>query len=222
MHRRSVFVSYATADESARQDIERELASADVRAMSVPAAIDHGSEWQSEVASMLATADCLVVLVGSETHKSEPVAWEIDRARDEGLPVMGLRLSRHAQPPRGLCPSELVENASESVAAQVGQMSYLDRLANRIRYRLDPQAVPEGPVDELFRIYAVLALAKGYAVSREDVHNAWSAWMIGVDRSHPSLVPFSELDDDTAAQDEPYVAAIRAALTRREVIDEVG
>jgi len=63
---------------------------------------------------------------------------------------------------------------------------------------------------DLFRIYAVLALAKGEATTAEDVHDAWSAFMMPRAPSHVSLVPFDQLRPETQALDEPYVQAIHA------------
>lgn len=40
-------------------------------------------------------------------------------------------------------------------------------------------ALPDEDTSSLFRIYAVSLLAKGEEVTREDVHNAWIAWMLG-------------------------------------------
>jgi hypothetical protein len=94
-------------------------------------------------------------------------------------------------------------------------MSYLDDVAARIRRHVPADALPEGDLDALFRLYAVLALAKGEAVTAEDVHNAWAAWMQASDAGHASIRPFAELDHATRAADDPYVEAIRA--TAREL-----
>jgi hypothetical protein len=90
-------------------------------------------------------------------------------------------------------------------------MSYLDDLGREIRAHVAPELLPSDDVDTLFRLYALLALAKGEAVTAEDVHNAWSAWMQDRDPDHDALRPFDELDGPTQAADEPYVEAIRAA-----------
>lgn len=89
-------------------------------------------------------------------------------------------------------------------------MNYLDDIASRIRAEVPPGDLPHDDTKSLFRLYAVLMLAKGDAVSRADVHNAWSAWMADREGDHESLVPFEELPEATTAEDEPYVAAIRA------------
>jgi hypothetical protein len=75
--------------------------------------------------------------------------------------------------------------------------------------------VPSEDTDALFRLYAVLALAKGPAVEPSDVHDAWAAWMRERDPDHPSIRPFDELDADTRRMDEPFAEAIRTASAER-------
>jgi hypothetical protein len=89
-------------------------------------------------------------------------------------------------------------------------MNYLDDTAQAIKALVPQDLLPDGDTETLFRIYAVLALAKGPQVDSEDVHNAWVAWMAERDPDHSSLKPFEELDADTRRSDEPYVQAIRA------------
>ncbi|MGW3203606.1 DUF7701 domain-containing protein [Streptomyces sp. NPDC001135] len=93
-------------------------------------------------------------------------------------------------------------------------MTYLDALADRIRSCLPPHAKPPADSDALFRLYAVLLLAKGEQVTDEDVHNAWCAWMRTVDSDHRALVPFADLDQETRAADAPYTQAIHTAARR--------
>jgi hypothetical protein len=93
-------------------------------------------------------------------------------------------------------------------------MNYLDELADAIRHEVDPASLPDGPVDELLRAYAVLVLAVGEEVRPADVHNAWVAWMLPRDPQHPAIVPFDRLDPATAGEDAPFVEAIRAVARR--------
>lgn len=90
-------------------------------------------------------------------------------------------------------------------------MTYLDALATEIRRHVPPDLLPDGETQPLFRLYALLAMAKGSAVNAADVHNAWAAWMHERDPRHRSIKPFTELDPETQASDEPFVEAIRAA-----------
>ena len=94
-------------------------------------------------------------------------------------------------------------------------MTYLRLLADEIREVVPIDALPDGDTLELFLAYAVLLLAKGEAVTSEDVHNAWVAWMVGRREQHESMVPFAELPIETQAQDSPFVLAIRTIARRR-------
>ncbi|MFD9367148.1 hypothetical protein ACFWA6_05480 [Streptomyces sp. NPDC060020] len=94
-------------------------------------------------------------------------------------------------------------------------MTYLDPLADMIRSCLPPEAEPPENSADLFRMYAVLLMAKGEQVTEEDVHNAWSAWMQSLNSSHESLVPFRDLSPETRAFDAPYAEAIRRAAQHR-------
>ena len=69
--------------------------------------------------------------------------------------------------------------------------------------------MPDENTSDLFLLYGVLLLAKGEAVTREDVHNAWVAWMAIKGEDHQSMVPFSQLPPETQAEDSPFVLAIR-------------
>lgn len=89
-------------------------------------------------------------------------------------------------------------------------MTYLDDIADAIRANIPEHLIPSEDTDALFRLYAVLALAKGPAVEPSDVHNAWAAWMHERDPNHPAIRPFDELDADTQRMDEPFARAIRA------------
>lgn len=90
-------------------------------------------------------------------------------------------------------------------------MNYLDRIAGDIRSRVPDDQLPDGDTAPLFRMYAVLALAKGRSTTAEDVHNAWAAWMAGLDPGHESIVPFATLPPDVRREDDVFVRAIHAA-----------
>lgn len=93
-------------------------------------------------------------------------------------------------------------------------MNYLTELGEAIRREVDPKFVPEGNTESLFRLYAVLALAKGTTVTAEDVHNAWAAWMSEQDPAHDAIQPYRSLRSSVRREDQPFVEAIRAAAAR--------
>jgi len=94
-------------------------------------------------------------------------------------------------------------------------MNYVDELAAAIRARLPDDRWPDRDADGLLRLYALLGLVKGAAVSTEDVHDAWAVWKAGSDPGHESLRPFGQLDAGTRNRDEPYAEAIRQAVAGR-------
>ena len=96
-------------------------------------------------------------------------------------------------------------------------MNYLDALADEIRGAVAADALPDEDTSNLFRAYAVLLLAKGEEVTREDVHNAWVAWMLDKGEAHESLVPFAELSAKTQAEDSPFMVAVREVARRHGV-----
>lgn len=93
-------------------------------------------------------------------------------------------------------------------------MAYIDEIAERIAAHVDDPA-PSADDLALYRIYAVLACAKGESVTRADVHDAWSAWTAERRPQHPALVPFDELSPEKQALDDPYVEAIRQVAHER-------
>lgn len=91
-------------------------------------------------------------------------------------------------------------------------MNYLDILAHSIADECGATIEGEIPLEDLllYRIYALLCLAKGTRTTSEDVHDAWAVWCAEEDPEHHSLVPFDELRFETQLLDDPYRDAIRA------------
>src|SRR6202040_4089784 len=98
--------------------------------------------------------------------------------------------------------------------ATVDQVSYLDELAAQIKREVPAEILPGHDTKLLFRLYALLLLAKGTAVTGSDVHNAWAVWMQEADPGHKAIRPFEELDPAEQASDQPFVAAIKLVAHR--------
>lgn len=96
-------------------------------------------------------------------------------------------------------------------------MSYVDDLAEAICRSVPPDCLPEGDATMLFRMYAVLAMAKGGGVLLEDVHDAWAAWMSERNPQHQSLKPLAELPPEVQHADQPFLDAIRAVALNRGI-----
>jgi hypothetical protein len=96
-------------------------------------------------------------------------------------------------------------------------LSYVDELAEAIRRNVAPDLIPEGDTTALFRLYAVLAMAKGENVVLADVHDAWAAWMSEHNPEHPSLKPVEKLSADVRSADRPYLESIRLVARDRQL-----
>ena len=92
--------------------------------------------------------------------------------------------------------------------------NYLSDLATEIRGEVDDSLVPDN-ADQLFILYAVLARAKGTAVTETDVHDAWVAWVTMRGDEHENARPFEDLDRATQREDAPFVDAIKRVSARR-------
>lgn len=87
--------------------------------------------------------------------------------------------------------------------------NYIDHIAREIAVRCTDEDTWENPDFRLlFRMYALLCLAKGMDTEVKDVHDAWSAWCAQVDPEHHSLKPFDDLTPEVQDLDRPYHEAI--------------
>ena len=84
-------------------------------------------------------------------------------------------------------------------------MNYIESVRAAIE-RESPGLEPE-----LLDLYTLLALARGMAVTQEDVHNAWAVWRSRSNPFHRSIIPFDELEADVQALDELYRLAVSQA-----------
>ena len=93
-------------------------------------------------------------------------------------------------------------------------MNYLDKVAAEIQRTADPAALPPDEDLPLYRLYAVLLLAKGKQVTAEDIHNAWAAWASDHDPDSRYLLPFKELSLRDQRKDDTYVDAVHRVAER--------
>lgn len=90
--------------------------------------------------------------------------------------------------------------------------NYIDDLAEDIYEALhDHVSIPADEV-ALYRLYALLGLVKGTAVTRENVHDAWAVWQLATMPEHRSIRPFAELSPEVQALDAPYAGAINDVM----------
>lgn len=210
----SIFVSYASDDEHARRVLDDAVEGLSLQLLDL-AHRGETEDWRAEYRRLILQSNGLVVLVGKHTSESEPVRWEIAEAKRMGRPLIGFRIhGATGSLPLGLPAESVTELAGDGVATRLislaGEVApnYLEQIASLIGSELTADQLPDGPLDELLVGYAVLVLTAGDRVSAADVHNAWCAWMMRMDPTHPALMPYEHLDPEVAQMDEPYVDAI--------------
>lgn len=96
-------------------------------------------------------------------------------------------------------------------------MNYLELLGAEIQREADPESTPPDEDMPLYRLYALLLLAKGDEVTDEDVHNAWAAWATEHQPESNKIVPFKELSLRSQRKDDPYAEAIRRVARRLSI-----
>lgn len=91
-------------------------------------------------------------------------------------------------------------------------MNYIDQIASEI---CDICETDDGVSPDLrfthvrlYRIYALLCILKGEATTAENVHQAWSVWILEDFPIHRCLVPYDELSDFDKVKDHLYRDAI--------------
>jgi hypothetical protein len=94
-------------------------------------------------------------------------------------------------------------------------MNYLQVTADRIRQLIPPEVLP-ADAEPLLLTYAVLARSKGRRATAEDVHDAWTAWMLLRGEHHDAMRPFAELDRRVQDEDQPFLRAIHEAADELE------
>ena len=90
-------------------------------------------------------------------------------------------------------------------------MTYIDAARNALTAQLP------GQDPYLLDLYLLLALVKGPAVTRADVHEAWAIRRSRTDPNHPHLVPFADLPPEVQDLDQAFADAI-ATVGSKEAI----
>jgi hypothetical protein len=90
----SAFMSYQMEDYVFRREFASSISQLERGAIF----LDHPKKesfdpgWKDWCTELIRSCTGTVVLIGSTTFQSEPVAWEIEETRRQGLPLLGVRL----------------------------------------------------------------------------------------------------------------------------------
>lgn len=96
-------------------------------------------------------------------------------------------------------------------------MNYIDDLAEDIHEAAHGHPTIDEGDRPLYRMYALLCLSRGTTVANEDVHDAWSCWIVGRPDYDPERPPvrYRELSPEMQRRDTPYRDAIRNVAAQR-------
>jgi len=103
---RRAFVSFATDDAEIASNFRRliERQHPHLELVDHAARDDYQPNWKAHCERKIKDAAVLICLLGPSTHKSAPVAWEIDRALALGKQVIAVNLTEGAvRVPEILC-----------------------------------------------------------------------------------------------------------------------
>jgi hypothetical protein len=101
-------------------------------------------------------------------------------------------------------------------------VNYLELIGAEIQREADPESTPPDEDMPLYRLYALLLLAKGNEVTDEDVHNAWVVWATEHQPESDKIMPFKELSLRSQRKDDPYTEAIRRVARRLNMEGSAG
>src|SRR5215469_9900921 len=89
---RYVFISYATEDKAAAEEVCETLERAGSTCWIAPRDINAGKLYAEEIVAALRGCRAVVLLLSSSSNKSPHVVQEIDRAFNRRLPILTLRV----------------------------------------------------------------------------------------------------------------------------------
>jgi hypothetical protein len=87
-----------------------------------PKAGSFDPNWKDRCTEIIGSCTGTIVLVGSTTFQSEPVAWEIEETRRQGLPLLGVQLPNQHRivAPAGLTDSTILPlSESNKIASRI-------------------------------------------------------------------------------------------------------
>lgn len=88
--------------------------------------------------------------------------------------------------------------------------NYIEQVRAELASRIDVE-------EDLLDLYTLLAVARGWSVTLEEVHDAWAVWRNKTNPTHQSLVVFDLLSEETQDLDREYADAIRETAKKLNV-----
>ena len=117
------FISYEMEDERAKDRLYSVMSGiSEVAFVNYAIESEWDSSWKSRCAAMMRDTGGTVVLIGSTTHESESVLWEIAETRRQKHALLAIqtgRGDRRHQVPAGVDSSEVIDWNPELIATRL-------------------------------------------------------------------------------------------------------
>ena len=111
------FLSFAAEDKALASAFRNRIEQLhpDLELLDHAADENYEKNWKPHCAKKIDQSSVVICLVGASTHRSQAVAWEIDRGLSLGKHVVAVNLTRRAVP----VPEILTRNAIEPLPSSV-------------------------------------------------------------------------------------------------------
>ncbi len=89
-----IFLSYSNKDKRLAERFRRQAAAYNLNFefTDYPAVTSSGADWKSSVEKLIRSSVATICLVGDATYKSEPVSWEVRKAKELNKPILAFFL----------------------------------------------------------------------------------------------------------------------------------
>lgn len=86
-------------------------------------------KWKTQTRPRIARSGVVIVLIGSDTYQADGAVWEINCAKEEGVPVFGVWISktRRGRIPPGLSMNNIISWTHAGIKKRMKQAAMLRR-----------------------------------------------------------------------------------------------
>jgi hypothetical protein len=126
--KKRVFVSYRHRKDLRYKKWLAAWEHLDVRSPAVPVNSENARPIRAALTKKMREADYLLVIIGKDTHKSDWIAWEIQKAKEEYLKLVAVKINNRYKSPPALL------NSKAAFARRFDEDEILKALENATNY----------------------------------------------------------------------------------------
>ena len=116
-----VFICYRSIDKVNGDEVISELLQNSENSVAILKQTEHIDNWKEIVESKMKNSDFVVILIGQETFQSEPINWELQKAKTLNKQIVAIRLRNVSKESIQNCQGfQIFDNAAQA-------LKYLDK-----------------------------------------------------------------------------------------------